>query len=149
MKFRPVTQGVIAALCATAVGGCGSKLNDVAKTKAEQVARAAFIKSVNLRCSATKAQISLAGDVGQALGVDAAAKRKADELRQSTEGLRQQLTALQGPSGLRNTLDAQLQEAAAIPAKVSNGQLSVTEGRTRLEKLRTELRNEGLGECVG
>lgn len=149
MQFMPLPQLAIAALCATALGGCGSKLNDVAKTKAEQVARAAFIKSVNLRCSATKAQISLAGDVGHALGVDAAAKRKADELRQSTEGLRQQLKALQGPSGLRKTLDAQLREAAAIPAKVSNGQLSVAEGRSRLETLRTNLRNQGLGECVG
>ncbi len=149
MKVGPHVKLIVVALWAIALGGCGSSLNNVAKTKGEQVARAAFIKGVNLRCSATRAQISLAGDVGHALGVDAAAKRKADELRQSTEGLRRQLKALQGPSGLRNTLDAQLQEAAAIPVRVSNGQLSVTEGRTRLETLRTELRKEGLGECVG
>lgn len=149
LVLRLLPPLAIAAVCSMAFGGCGSKLSDVAKTKAEQVARAAFIKSVNLRCSATKAQISLAGDVGRALGMDTAAKRKADELRRNTEGLRQQLKALRGPPGLRKTLDAQLREAAAIPAKVSNGQLSVAEGRSRLETLRTELRNEGLGECVG
>jgi polyhydroxyalkanoate synthesis regulator phasin len=93
--------------------------------------------------------VALARTVADSLGATDAAKAKAEEVRQRTDDLRAQLSALGGPSSVAGPVTDALKEAAGIPAQVSDGKLTPEEGRARLETLRAQLRAEGLDQCVG
>jgi hypothetical protein len=134
---RLLTPLVLGALLTS---GCTSQArNDVAKT--------AFIKAVNLKCKVSKAEARFAWDLADQLssGPQAAAQKKAKE---ATSRLLADIDRLDGPVDVAAGLQSGLRSSQKTLDDVNKGQITIDEGKAKLEELRQSARDQGFGECV-
>ena len=134
-----VSLGV--ALPALVASGCtGEARNDLA--------REAFIKAVNLKCKLTKSEYSLAWDVADQLGADERGRELAVAARRRSDELLAEVDRLDGPRDVTGEVRDLFRKASDTAQEAADGRIEPAEARARLEELRREARDRGLGECV-
>ena len=132
---------VIGLVLVPLLGGCSAEArNDAASSL--------FIKAVNLKCKVSKSEARLAWSVGDELGAGAKAREVQASARRQTDRLIAQIDRLSGPSDIRQEVGDLFAKSSSVVNDVSNGKVSADEGRARLDDLRQQARNKGLGECV-
>ena len=107
-----------------------------------------FIKAVNLKCKVSKSEARLAWSIGDELGADDKARALQASARQQTDRLIAQIERLSGPGDIRQEVGDLFAKSSAVLKDVSNGKVSADEGQARLNDLREQARDRGLGECV-
>ena len=139
---RPVAKHALVGLALIVmVSSCTSEArNDAASSL--------FIKAVNLKCKVSKSEARLAWSIGEELGADDQARALQAKARQQTDRLLAQVDRLDGPANIRAEIGNLLAQSSTVVKEVSNGTVSTEDGRTKLDDLRQQARNKGLGECV-
>ncbi len=128
-------------LASASVGAC----TEEART---DLAKSAFIKTVNLKCKLSKSEAKLAWNLAGELGVDAQAREAMSSARRATDRLLAEVDSVGGPPDVADQLKSALTSSQRIVADVSKGSISASEGRAELAELREKARAEGFGECV-
>lgn len=114
----------------------------------QDLAETAFIKAVNLKCKVTKAEVSLGWDVADELGADEKGRELAAEAKKRTGELLAEIDRIDGPADIRQEVEELFRRSQTVVDQMSDGRITTEEGRARLEELRREARDRGLGECV-
>ncbi len=133
--------GPVLVLAAVFVGAC----TEEART---DLAKSAFVKTVNLKCKLSKSEAKLAWNLAGELGVDAQAREAMSSARRATDRLVAEVESVGGPPDVADQLKGALRSSQRIVADVSKGSISASEGRAQLASLREKARSEGFGECV-
>ena len=107
-----------------------------------------FITAVNLKCKVSKSEARLAWSIGDELGADDQARALQAKARQQTARLLAQIDRINGPANLRAEVGNLLAQSSTVLKDVSNGTVSTEDGKAKLDKLRQQARDKGLGECV-
>ena len=111
-------------------------------------AESLFIKAVNVKCKISKSEARLAWNIGNELGAAAQARQLQASARKQTEKLLAEIDRLDGPTDVHKAVSDLLAKSAAVMSGLSNGTLSVDQGKVKLEDLRRQAVERGLGECV-
>jgi hypothetical protein len=115
---------------------------------AKRVAEKAFVASVNLKCKVMKTKAKLAWDVADELGAGEKARELQAQAKERTNALVADIDRLDGPVEVRQQVKDLLQESVTTLDQVSDGTLTAEQGRAKLEELRQQARDRGIGECV-
>jgi hypothetical protein len=123
----------------------GSACTEEART---DLAKSAFVKTVNLKCKLSKSEAKLAWNLAGELGVDAKAREAMSSARRATDRLLAEVKSVGGPPDVTDQLTQALRSSQDIVSEVSKGSITASEGRARLASLRNNARAGGFGECV-
>ncbi len=138
---RRLVLAPVLVIAAVLVGAC----TEEART---DLAKSAFVKTVNLKCKLSKSEAKLAWNLAGELGVDAQAREAVSSARRATDRLLAEVESVGGPPDVADQLKGALRSSQRIVADVSTGSISASEGRAQLASLREKARSEGFGECV-
>ena len=142
MKYhRPVVLGLVVVLASMTSAACTEEAR-------ADLARSAFVKTVNLKCKLSKSEAKLAWNLAGELGVDAQARQAVTSARRATDRLIAEVDSVGGPPDVADQLKEALRSSQDIVADVSKGSISTSEGRAQLALLRKKVRAQGFGECV-
>jgi hypothetical protein len=142
------THQKLCALCVVVAFGVTACSSGEGNEAAKRIAEKAFIASVNLKCKATKTKAKLAWDIADELGAGDKARELQAQARKRTDALVADIDRLDGPVEVRKQISELLEKSATTLDDVSNGTLTPEEGKARLEELRQEAKDRGIGECV-
>lgn len=141
-RFRALVVLPVAVVgLAVATAGCTEQAR---KDAAETV----FIKAVNLKCKVMKTEAKLAWSVADQMGVDDKAKELAAQAKAKTDSLIAEINSLGGPTDISGSVKDLLKQSSAVVTDVSKGRVSVDDGKAKLEDLRQQAKDKGIGECV-
>ena len=143
MNRRRISRrlALLALVLVPSLGACSSEArNDAASSL--------FIKAVNLKCKVSKSEARLAWSIGDELGAGEKARELQASARQQTDRLIAQIDRLSGPTDIRQAVGDLFAKSSSVVNDVSNGKVSADEGRAKLDDLRQQARDKGLGECV-
>ena len=138
---RPVVLGLVVVLASMTSAACTEEAR-------ADLARSAFVKTVNLKCKLSKSEAKLAWNLAGELGVDAQAREAMTSARRATDRLIAQVDSVGGPPDAADQLKEVLRSSRDIVAGVSKGSITTSEGRAQLASLRKKARAQGFGECV-
>lgn len=136
-----VIASCVVSLGALVASGCTGEARS-------DLAREAFIKAVNLKCKLTKSEYSLAWDVADQLGADERGRELAVAARRRSDELLAEIDRLDGPRDVTSEVQDLFRKASDTAQEAADGRIDPAEARARLEELRQEARDRGLGECV-
>ena len=139
--YRHVALRLMMVLATATVGACTQEAR-------ADLAKSAFVKTVNLKCNLSKSEAKLAWNLAGELGVDAQAREAMRSARRATDRLLAEVDSVGGPVDATDQLKAALRSSQAIVADVSNGSITASEGRAQLASIREKARAQGFGECV-
>lgn len=114
----------------------------------QDLAESAFVKAVNLKCKVSKAEFSLAWNLADELGADDKGRELAGQATEQTDELLAEIDRLDGPADIRKDVERLFEQSSVTLQEMADGTVSLEDGRARLEELRQEARDRGLGECV-
>ena len=148
MKNRvSVLMVLFASFVSLVMGGCGPT--------AKAVGERAFVEAVNLKCRNDKARFKLAkrvaGDLAataQGQEVQADVQARLNDLGIKWEELRSNVSKLNGPKSIRNSLTSAASALKELPGQVADQTLTPAEARIKLESVRDNLRAQGFVDCV-
>ncbi len=136
---------VVLALLIAVGSVTGAACTEEART---DLAKSAFVKTVNLKCKLSKSEAKLAWNLSGELGADAQAREALGSARRATDRLLSEIDGLDGPVDVADQFKRALRSSQDVVAEVSKGTITASEGRAELASLRERAREQGFGECV-
>ncbi len=128
-------------MIAVSASGCTAEARNDAATSL-------FVKAVNLKCKMAKSEARLAWSIGDELGAGAQAVELQAAAAEHTDNLLAQIDRLNGPADIRQQVSELFAKSSSVVTGVLNGRISADEGKAKLNNLRQQARDKGLGECV-